>query len=121
MNALKQALKELRAHQKRIEASGPIAPMGVWIEVYRPGGREVDYARLKSQKAIWKRSRSRGLKRVGSAEHRDWQNRIKRRDALLEIERRLEVIQSMLDAPIWEPKSAFYSSSNRQSGSIAPT
>ncbi|MFE4108472.1 hypothetical protein [Almyronema epifaneia] len=103
MNALHQALEELCAHRQRIEASGPIAPAGVWIEVYRPGGRDVDYARLKAEKAMWGKSRMRGLKRVGSAEHRDWQNRIKRRDALLEIERRSLAIQAMLDVPIWEP------------------
>ncbi|WP_263971276.1 hypothetical protein [Leptolyngbya sp. PCC 6406] len=43
------------------------------------------------------------MKRVGSSEHRDWQNHIKRRDALLELERRSLVIQTMLDAPLWEP------------------
>ncbi|WP_008311705.1 hypothetical protein [Leptolyngbya sp. PCC 6406] len=103
MNALHQAIEELRTHRDRIEASGPIAPSGVWIEVYRPGGREVDYARLKAEKAMWGKSRSRGLQRVGSADHRDWQQRIRRRDALLEIERRSLAIQAMLDAPIWEP------------------
>ena len=103
MKALQQALEDLRAHRQCIEASGPIAPAGVWIEVYRPGGRDVDYARLKAEKAMWGKSRMRGLKRVGSADHRDWQSRIKRRDALLEIERRSRTIQAMLDAPIWEP------------------
>lgn len=103
MNALHQALEELRTHRQRIEASGPIAPAGIWIEVYRPGGRDVDYVRLKAEKAMWGKSHMRGLKRVGSAEHRDWQNRIKRRDALLEIERRSLAIQAMLDTPIWEP------------------
>jgi len=88
MNALQQALKGLRAHRHRIEASGPIAPSGVWIEIYRPGGREVDYARSKAETPFWGKSRSRGLQRVGSASHRNWQNRIKRWGALLEIERR---------------------------------
>ena len=103
MNALLQALENLRAHRQRLEASGPIAPPGVWIEVYCPGGRDVYYARLKAEKAMWGKAHSRGLKRVGSADHRDWQNRIQRRDALLEIEQRSRAIQAMLDAPIWEP------------------
>ncbi|PSN19700.1 hypothetical protein C7271_05995 [filamentous cyanobacterium CCP5] len=103
MNALLQALDDLHAHRQRIEASGAIAPTGIWIEVYRPGGREVDYARLKAEKAQWGKSRSKVLQRVGSAEHRDWQQRIQRRDALLEIERRSLTIQAMLDTPIWEP------------------
>ena len=88
MKALQQALEDLRTHRKRVEASGPIAPAGVWIEIYRPGGRDVDYARLKAEKAMCGKSRSRGLKKVGSADHRDWQTRIQRRDTLLEIERR---------------------------------
>jgi hypothetical protein len=103
MDTLHQALEELRTHRQHIEASGQIAPAGVWIEVYRPGGRDVDYARLKAEKALWGKSRMKGLKRVGSAEHRDWQQRIQRRDALLEIERRSLAIQAMLDVPIWEP------------------
>jgi hypothetical protein len=103
MSALLQALEELRAHHQRIEASGSIAPAGVWIEVYRPGGRDVDYARPNAEKVMWGKSRMRGLKRVGSAEHRDWQNYTKRRDALLEIARRASAIQAMLDTPIWEP------------------
>ncbi|MEO1298343.1 MAG: hypothetical protein AAFW75_21700 [Cyanobacteria bacterium J06636_16] len=40
---------------------------------------------------------------MGSADHRDWQTRIKRRDVLLEIEQRSQAIQAMLDVPIWEP------------------
>ncbi|MEL6382501.1 MAG: hypothetical protein AAFQ89_08505 [Cyanobacteria bacterium J06626_18] len=103
MNALQQALENLRAHRQRLEASGPIAPLSVWIEVYCPGGRDVYYARLKAEKAIWGKAHSRGLKRAGSADHRDWHNRIQRRDALLEIERRSQAIQAMLDVPIWEP------------------
>ncbi len=74
----------------------------MWIEVYRPGGRNVDYARLKAETAMWGKAHSRGLKRVGSADHRDWQNRIQRRDALLEIEQRSQVLQAMLDTPIWK-------------------
>lgn len=103
MSALDHALEELRAHRRRIKASGPVAPLGIWIEVYRPGGRHVDYARLKAEKPMWGQSRMRGLKRAGSTEHRDWQQRIKRRDALLEIERRSLVIQAMLNNPLWEP------------------
>lgn len=103
LNALQQVLEDLRAHRQRIEASGPIASVGVWLEVYCPGGREVYYARLKAETPMWGKSRMRGLKRAGSVEHRDWQNRIKRRDALLEIERRSLAIQAMLDDPIWEP------------------
>ena len=53
MQALQQALADLHAHRQRVEASGSIAPAGVWIEIYRPGGRNVDYARLKVEKAMW--------------------------------------------------------------------
>lgn len=52
MDALQQALEELRAHRQRIQASGPIAPAGVWIEIYCPGGWQVDYARLKNVGAV---------------------------------------------------------------------
>ncbi|MEO1297329.1 MAG: hypothetical protein AAFW75_16390 [Cyanobacteria bacterium J06636_16] len=49
---------------------------------------------------MWGKAHSRGLKRVGSADHRDWQTRIQQREALLEIERRSQALQAMLDTPI---------------------
>lgn len=103
MEPLQQALENLQTHRQRVEASGPTAPVGVWLEVYCPGGRDAYYARLKADRPMWGRARSRGLQRAGSANHRDWQNRIKRRDALLEIDRRSQAIQAMLDDPIWLP------------------
>lgn len=42
MNALQQVLNALRARHQRIKTSGPIAPAGLWIEVYCPGGRNAD-------------------------------------------------------------------------------
>ena len=105
MNSLQLALQDLASHRQRVEQSGPTAPATVWIDVYRPGGRDVDYARLRSDHPMFDGGKKTiGLKRVGSNEHREWELRIKRRDALAEIERRSLAIKTMLDTPIWEPE-----------------
>lgn len=105
MKSLQRALEDLQAQRQRIEEDGAIAPVNVWIDVYRPGGRDVDYARLRSDVAMFDDKKTLGLKRVGSDAHRDWEARIKRRDALAEIERRSLTIQAMLEVPIWQPDS----------------
>ncbi|MEO0989107.1 MAG: hypothetical protein AAFY20_26725 [Cyanobacteria bacterium J06639_14] len=91
--------------------ASPSLRLGFGLRFIAPVGRDGDYARLKAEKAMGGKSRSRGLKKVGSADHRDWQTRIQQRDALLEIERRWRshsrgvsrVLQTMIDTPIWEP------------------
>lgn len=107
MNGLRQALSELQQLEKQIRNSGPVAPDGLTIDTYSPGGRDTVYARLKADKAIFEgkqgKSKTLGLGRLGSSEHRDYEARVTRRNALKEIERRSLSIQKMIDCPIWEP------------------
>ena len=105
MDSLRSVLKELRQLETNIQQSGPVAPAGLWIDNYQPGGRDTTYARLRVDSGPCPNGkRTMGLKRLGSQEHRDWQARIRRRDAIEEITRRAQVIQGLLDAePIWQP------------------
>ena len=105
MNSLKNVLEELSQLEANIRQSGPIASRGIWIDEYQPGGRDTIYARLRADSCMCPNGRrTQGLKRLGSKEHRDWQARIRRRDAIDKIARRAQVIQGLLDAePIWQP------------------
>lgn len=105
MNSLENVLEELNQLEANIRQSGHIAAKGIWIDEYQPGGRDTIYARLRADGALCPNGkRTMGLKRLGSQEHRDWQARIRRRDAIEEIARRVKVIKGLLDVePIWQP------------------
>lgn len=104
MEGLIAALEELEQHRRQVSASGEIAPPEIWIDTYSPGGRNVYYARLRSDRPKWSGKKTKGLGRVGGEQHRDWEVRIQRRNTLTEIERRVLMIQAMLDYPLWEPE-----------------
>lgn len=104
MDSLRAALDELWEIEQRIRASGPVAPVGCWIDTYSPGGRKISYARMRSDCRMWDGKKTRGLGRVGGDLHRDYEARVSRRNALEEIERRAIALQSMIDSPIWEPE-----------------
>ena len=105
MNSLKNVLEELNQLEANIHQSGHVAAKGIWIDEYQPGGRDTIYARLRADSCTCPNGRrTQGLKRLGSPEYRDWQARIRRRDAIAEITRRVQVIQELLDSgPIWQP------------------
>lgn len=93
MSLYQQILAELQDQAAAIRQSGPVAQSGYRIDTSTSRGNV--YARLRTV------SHSRGLGRVGSAEHRDWQQRIRRREALAEIEDRALTVRSWQDTPVW--------------------
>ena len=97
---LQAELADLRQLEQCIRRTGKVSPSGRWLDTYTSRGRR--YARLRAEKAIFDGKFTMGLGRIGSPDHRDWQARIKRRNAIQEIERRAIAIQSWLDNPIWE-------------------
>ena len=107
MESLHAALSELKQHEQSIRNDGPVAPANCWIDIYSPSCRNIAYARLRTDSNFCPNGkRTMGLKRVGSQEHRDWQARIRRRNAIEEIAKRAQVIQSLLDTePIWQPST----------------
>lgn len=103
MESLHATLSELTEQQHQVRDDGPVAPANCWIDTYRPSGRETVYARLRCDRVLANGKRTQGLGRVGSSDHRDWQARIRRRNALQELERRAEAVASLADLPpvVW--------------------
>lgn len=108
IEALEAMLSELRQQEDRIRNSGDVAPANCWIDCYSVEKRS--YARLRSDRPMFDGKQFMALGRVGSAEHRDWEVRMKRRDAIQEIKRRRFLVDELIDAelncPIWEPDQA---------------
>lgn len=104
MNSLQAALSELSQQEQTIRDDGPVAPANCWIDTYSPSGRDMVYARLRCDRALSNGKRTMGLGRVGSNKHRDWQGRIKRRNTIQELERRVALVTELVELPpIWQP------------------
>ena len=92
---LQSELLRLDQLDQKIRASGTVAAVGWAIDT--SGG----YARARAPRVKGKpQGKTIALGKVNGAEHRDWQRRIKRRNALQEIERRAIALQAMIDNPI---------------------
>ena len=98
---LKDDLLRLTQLECDIRASGIVAEAGWAIDTSR-GSVRARPPRVKG-KAVGKTI---SLGSISSAEHRDWQQRIKRRNALQEIARRVIALQAMIDNPIWQPENS---------------
>jgi len=107
LDELSAALEKLRQAENRIRADGPPAPPNIWIDPQQVGDRK--YARLRSDRPqlAWKGKKLRSLSRWGSEEHRDWERRIQRREALAEIELRRTAIQGVLEREL-SPKTKLW-------------
>ncbi|MGB3293414.1 MAG: hypothetical protein WBB01_10545 [Phormidesmis sp.] len=105
MNEVNQAIEKLRQAETAIRKSGAIAPEGVTIDTHHPGGdSDRIYKRLKSRKAIFPGKRGKTKTRTfnGQADKTDWEERIRRRNRLKEIERVVIALQEIADDSIWQ-------------------
>lgn len=105
MDEINQAIEKLRQTEASIRKSGAIAPEGVTIDTHYPGGQSHQvYKRLKSRKAIFNGKRGKTKTRTfsGPRDRTDWEERIKRRNRLKEIERVVAALQEIADDPIWQ-------------------
>lgn len=97
---LEAELHRLAQLDRDIRASGTVAKSGWAIDT--SGG----YARARPPRIKGKaKGKTIALGRVSGAAHRDWQQRIRRRNALQEIARRVAALQSMIDNPIGWPRT----------------
>ncbi len=97
---------------QRIRDSGPVAPVNCWIEDYtvtRQTG-PYHYKRVNSDRPQFGargQARTLHLGKAGSPDHQDWQQRLKRRDALTEIDYRVGLIRQLMarqqSHPLWMP------------------
>ncbi len=92
---LKAELHRLAQLERDIRASGTVAEPGWAIDTSE------GYARARPSRIKGKATgKTIALGKVSGAEHRDWQRRIQRRNALQEIARRVIALQAMIDNPI---------------------
>ncbi|MEO1591513.1 MAG: hypothetical protein AAFU71_09505 [Cyanobacteria bacterium J06632_22] len=105
MSHYQALLDELQVQAAAIRESGSVAPVGIWIEVYTPGGRKVAYARLKGKNGIPgdATKKSQGIGKVDGNAHRDCCDRDNRRNSLQEIERRVALLLQWQSDQIWQP------------------
>ena len=75
-----------------IRDSGSVAPINVWISP-APKGEHV-YYKLSSKNPDFKNQH---LGKAGSEKYRDWRARIKRREAIAELEQQLSMLQALID------------------------
>ena len=89
----------------QIRGSGDIAPAYCWLTVstVTKSGKTYEYARLVIEKPGSKPKIS-SLGRLGSERHRHWKTAIARRDAIVELEQQLKILQGLMDRQVasWE-------------------
>ncbi|BAU15892.1 hypothetical protein LEP3755_64580 (plasmid) [Leptolyngbya sp. NIES-3755] len=79
-----------------IRNSGAVAPANVWISpnFQNKGGKIYEYYKLTSENPEVKHQ---SLGKIGSEKYRDWLARIQRRDAIVELEQQLSMLQALID------------------------
>ncbi len=82
----------------QIRGSGEVAPTYCWrtVSTVTKGGKTYEYARLVIEKPGSKPKIS-SLGRLGSERHRQWKAAISRRDAIVELEQQLKLLQDLID------------------------
>ena len=75
-----------------IRDSGSVAPLNVWISL-APKGEHL-YYKLSSKNPAYKNQH---LGKAGSEKYRDWKARIRRREAITELEQQLSMLQALID------------------------
>jgi hypothetical protein len=106
--SVKKVNSNLQAEQQRlldtiflIRGSGEVAPAYCWLtaSTVTKGGKTYEYARLVIEKPGSKPKIS-SLGRLGSERHRQWKTAIARRDAIVELEQQLKILQGLMDRQV---------------------
>lgn len=89
----------------QIRASGQVAPAYCWLTETSStkGAKTYIYAVLVTQKPD-RKPKSQSLGKPGSYKHRHWQEAIARREAIVELEQQLAMLQTLIErqARTWE-------------------
>ncbi len=85
----------------QIRGSGNVAPAYCWLTVstVTKGGKTYEYARLVTEKP-GNKPKINSLGRLGSERHRQWKTAIARRDAIVELEQQLKILQGLMDRQV---------------------
>jgi hypothetical protein len=101
-------LDRLVALADRVRNSGPVAPNQCWIEDYvvKRNDKQYHYKRVNGDCPQFGRggqAHTLHLGKSGSSKCRDWQQRLRRRETLTEIDRRVALIQQLIDREVSYP------------------
>lgn len=82
----------------QIRTSGKIAPAYCWLSTTSStkNGKTYTYATLVEEKPNTK-PKAVSLGKIGGARHRSWQEAIGNRDAIVELEQQLSMLQKLID------------------------
>lgn len=82
----------------QIRSAGEVAPAYCWLSETHStkGGKTYTYIVLVTQKPD-RKPQSRSLGRPGSLRHHHWQGAIARREAIVELEQQLSLLQALID------------------------
>jgi hypothetical protein len=88
-------------HIAQIRASGDVAPAYCWLTqtTSTKNDRTYTYALLVTQKP-GKKPKSTSLGRLGREQHRYWQDAINRREAIIELEKQLVLLQKLIERQV---------------------
>jgi hypothetical protein len=82
-----------------IRKSGEIAPAYHWLtrQVETKNDVNYEYIKLNSKKLEDPKVKVRSLGKSGSDRHREWQRAISRRDAIVELEQQITMVENLID------------------------
>lgn len=105
---LQTELDRLKALSDQVRVSGAVAPSQCWIEDYvvKRNDKQYHYKRVNGDRPQFGQggqAHTLHLGKTGSPKHRDWRQRMQRREMLAEIERRVALIQQLIDREVAHP------------------
>lgn len=108
MNHIENSLQSphLQAERRRlldaiaeIRKSGEVAPAYYWLslQVDTKNGKTYEYIKLNLKKSEDTKVKARSLGKPGSERHREWQQSLARRDAIVELEQQITLVENLMD------------------------
>ncbi|MBD1847758.1 hypothetical protein H6F89_31090 [Cyanobacteria bacterium FACHB-63] len=83
-----------------IRKSGEIAPAYYWLTLQvdtKETGKTYEYIKLNLKKPEDTKVKARSLGKPGSERHREWRSAIARRDAIVELEQQIKLVEDLID------------------------
>lgn len=84
----------------QIRKSGEVAPAYYWLSPQvetKESGKTYEYIKLNVKKPGDMKVKARSLGKPGSERHREWQQALARRDAIVELEQQITLVENLLD------------------------
>ena len=83
----------------QIRNAGEVAPAYHWLTLQVETKNDVtyEYIKLNVKKPEDKKVKARSLGKPGSEQHREWQHSLARRDAIVELEQQMTLLENLID------------------------